>query len=105
MVLADNFSVRISRAFKDWKVALLRAAVFHVLVAIAVLGIGKAELMPQQFDKRGLAQFANDGQLYMQEAEELADRLSTGDIVGWFSRPGQLHVKLFSLSVLLFRPL
>jgi hypothetical protein len=84
---------------------LVAAAVFHVLVALTVFGLGRSNVMPQQFHPTGIGQFANDGFIYVVQADALAQELVHQGPRAWFKEPAQLHVKLFSLSYVALRPI
>jgi len=78
---------------------LLAAAVFHVSVTAAVFAIGAFALIPGQFDRNGLGTFASDGFMYQSEVIELCDVLKHQGVVAWATWPTQLHVRLYSLPV------
>jgi len=78
---------------------LLAAAVFHVSVTAAVFVIGAFALIPGQFDRNGLGTFASDGFMYQSEVIELCDVLKHQGVAAWATWPTQLHVRLYSLPV------
>lgn len=83
---------------------LLIAAVLHIALAVAVLGVGKLQLFPAGLSPNGLSDaLGRDSALYFQpQVEMLADLLHQGEVSPWFHRPTDLHVKLYSLSFALF---
>ena len=70
-----------------------------------VFGAGRSGVFPQQFDKDGLGKFAADGYTYRAQAYSLIEVLSSNGPIQWLKYPAQLHVKLYSLCFLVFRPL
>ncbi len=56
-------------------------------------------LIPGQFDRNGLGTFASDGFMYQSEVIELCDVLKHQGVVAWATWPTQLHVRLYSLPV------
>jgi hypothetical protein len=83
---------------------LLIAATLHIVLALAVLGVGKLQLFPAGLSPNGLSDaLGRDSALYFQpQVEMLADSLHQGEVSAWFHRPADLHVKLYSLSFALF---
>lgn len=83
---------------------LLIAATLHIVLAVAVLGVGKLQLFPDGLSPNGLSDtLGRDSALYFQpQVEMLADLLHQGEVSAWFHRPADLHVKLYSLSFALF---
>jgi len=83
---------------------LLIAATLHIVLALAVLGVGKLQLFPAGLSPNGLSDtLGRDSALYFQpQVEMLADLLHQGEVSAWFHRPADLHVKLYSLSFALF---
>ena len=78
---------------------ILAAALLHVCVTAAVFMIGRAGILPGQFDKSGLGAFASDGFAYQSEVLELCEVLRNQGISAWANWPSQLHVRLYSLPV------
>jgi len=83
---------------------LLIAATLHIVLALAVLGVGKLQLFPAGLSPNGLSDaLGRDSALYFEpQVEMLADLLHHGEVSAWFHRPADLHVKLYSLSFALF---
>lgn len=88
-------------AGRGMRLALLltAAVVLHVSVAATVFTIGKRGLMPGHFDGKGLGTFASDGFIYQAEAVELCNVLKTQGVIAWATWPTQLHVRLYSLPL------
>lgn len=78
---------------------ILAAAVLHISVALVVFTVGKFQLMPGQIDETGLGRFASDGYTYQTEVNELRDVLKNQGVVAWATWPTQLHVRLYSLPL------
>jgi hypothetical protein len=78
---------------------LLSAAILHAATTSIVLLIGRLGLMPSQFDRNGLAAFADDGSMYQGEVIELCDVLKHQGLIAWATWPTQLHVRLYSVPV------
>jgi len=57
--------------------------------------------MPSQFHVNGLAAFADDGIMYQSEVIELCGVLKQQGLVAWATWPTQLHVRLYSLPVVM----
>jgi hypothetical protein len=85
--------------------ALAAAGVLHLVVAMLVFGAGRSGVFPQQFDRDGLGKFALDGYTYRPQAYSLIEVLSSNGPVQWLKYAVPLHVKLYSLCFLVFRPL
>ena len=81
---------------------LIGAAALHLLTATAVLVVGRFSLMPSQFDRNGLGEFAYDSHQYQLDVIVLASKLRVEGIANWLSTPAPFHVKLYSLSHALF---
>jgi hypothetical protein len=78
---------------------ILAAAILHFSVTTTVFMIGRAGVLPGQFDQKGLGNFASDGFTYQTEVLELASVLKNQGIHAWAGWPSQLHVRLYSLPV------
>jgi hypothetical protein len=78
---------------------ILAAAVLHVSVTTTMFIIGRAGVLPGQFDQNGLGNFASDGFAYQTEVLELCGVLRNQGIHAWAGWPSQLHVRLYSLPV------
>ncbi len=79
---------------------LVTAALFHVLISIAVFFVGRFQLLPSTFDIRGIGLFAVDGGVYQLIASALADSLRGGNFSGWLQIQAPFHVRLYSLVFL-----
>jgi hypothetical protein len=80
---------------------ILAAAAWHLAVTTAVFLVGRFDLVPAQFDQRGLGTFASDGFMYQNEIVELCGVLRNQGVTAWATWPTQLHVRLYSLPVFL----
>jgi hypothetical protein len=85
--------------------ALVAAAVFHLALTLTVFGVGRLGLSPSQFDRDGIGEFARDGRVFREQANQLGDLLREGKVVQWADGATTLDVKLYSLDLLLARPL
>jgi hypothetical protein len=81
---------------------LIVAAVLHLAVSISIFAIGRTQLMPSQFDRNGVGQFASDGLFYQEDIVTLTDKLKKQGPVVWLQSVAALHVKFYSLSHFLF---
>jgi 4-amino-4-deoxy-L-arabinose transferase-like glycosyltransferase len=86
------------------RVAMATAALFHIAVTLIVLGVGRFGLYPQQIDQDGIGQFARDGYLFRAETEFLAQTLMQDGVAAWLANPLQIHIKAYSISSILLRP-
>ena len=55
--------------------------------------------MPNQFDRDGLGEFAHDGHTHLIDSIQSADTLRTGGISAWLGAAAPLHVRAYSLSL------
>lgn len=78
------------------------AAVWHLLVTMLLFLAGRFRLVPNQFAENGLGAFASDGFRYQLQVRYFANLLMHGHGWAWLDAPAQLHVKLYSLSYMLF---
>ncbi|HMJ24213.1 MAG TPA: hypothetical protein VK475_00200, partial [Pyrinomonadaceae bacterium] len=78
---------------------ILAAALLHVSVTATVFMIGRAGVLPGQFDQNGLGTFASDGFMYQTEVLQLCGVLRNQGVRAWAGWPSQLHVRLYSLPV------
>src|SRR3982074_1359451 len=85
--------------------ALIAAALLHVLVTVSVFSVGRFGLVPSQFDRDGIGEFARDGNLFRGQANSLADVLTEGQVGSWVRNNTTLHVKVLSLDFAVIRPL
>lgn len=74
------------------------AAVLHVFVSALVFIIGRAGVMPAQFDRNGFGAFASDSFFYQQDIMTLTGKLSSEGLVPWVKAVAPLHIKFYSLS-------
>jgi len=86
------------------RVALAAAAIFHLAVTLIVFGVGRFGLLPQQIDQDGIGQFARDGYLFLDDTEFLAHTLMQDGLKAWLASPLQIHIKAYSISFVLLRP-
>lgn len=84
------------------RLLLIVAAVLHLAVTISIFTIGRAQLMPSQFDRNGVGRFASDGLFYQQDMVTLTDKLKSQGPVVWLQSVAPLHIKFYSLSHFLF---
>ncbi len=84
---------------------LVLAAIFHVLITLGLFTVGRLGLAPARVDRFGIAEFALDSRNHAAHAELLAGALKRGEIGAWFRDRQPLHIKLFSISILLSAPL
>jgi len=83
----------------------MAAAILHVLVTVSVFSVGRFGLVPSQFDRDGIGEFARDGNLFKGQANSLADFLTEGQVGSWVRNNTTLHVKVLSLDFAVMRPL
>ncbi len=76
---------------------LAAAALLHISIATAVLGVGRLQIMPKQFAVNGIGKFASDSFFYQNETAYLVTLLSKGDITAWATWPTQLHLRLYAI--------
>ncbi len=76
--------------------------VWHLAVTTAVYEVGKHKLAPDQIYANGLGKFAHDGLTYEPQCVELCSIMKNEGPVAWWVWPTQLHVRLYSLSLMLF---
>ncbi|HEX3142847.1 MAG TPA: hypothetical protein VHQ64_02685 [Pyrinomonadaceae bacterium] len=85
--------------------ALAAAAVFHLMVVVGVFAIGRSGVMPRQFDRDGIGDFASDGHIHKPIMDSLVDLLKQGQIGSWARSDETVHVKVFSLAAVVTEPL
>ncbi len=78
------------------------AGVFHVVGSACVFAIGRLGLIPSQFDRNGLGNFAADSLVYQQDIVDLSNKLIHAGPGAWLQAVAPLHVKLYSLSHSIF---
>lgn len=97
--ISENLNSR-----RGWLIALALASVVHVSVTVATFGVGRAGVLPGQFDRDGFGTFASDSRLYREDVASLADKLKRLGFQGWISAAAPLHLKFYSLSHFFFSP-
>jgi hypothetical protein len=84
---------------------LCAAAVLHLVLVVAVYGLGRYALSPGTFDENGVAvAFASDGVRYRADAAALSEALRRGEVRSWAGANHPFHVKLYSVCFALFGP-
>jgi len=84
------------------RLLIAAAVVWHLMVATAVYEIGKHQLAPNQIYPSGLGKFAFDGLAYEPQCVELCSVMKNDGPIAWLTWPTQLHVRLYSLPLMLF---
>jgi hypothetical protein len=84
---------------RPW-IALVPAAIFHLIFTLSVFSVGRYGLAPKHFNPDGIGEFAKDSRLHKITVEGLVNMLKQGQVRAWFNSPDQLHAKIYSLSVL-----
>jgi len=84
------------------RLLIAAAVVWHLMVATAVYEIGRHQLAPNQIYPSGLGAFAFDGLVYEPQCVELCSVMKSDGPVAWLTWPTQLHVRLYSLPLMLF---
>jgi hypothetical protein len=84
------------------RLLLAAAVVWHLMVAVSVYEIGKHQLAPNQIYPSGLGKFALDGLIYEPQCVELCSIMKSDGPIAWLTWPTQLHVRLYSLPLMLF---
>src|SRR6266404_1698944 len=79
---------------------LIVAAILHLVVTTVIFVIGRLQLMPGQFDRNGIGEFANDGRMHQMDAILLTSKLQSEGVRSWLSAVAPLHVRIYSLSQL-----
>jgi hypothetical protein len=77
---------------------LFVAAFLHLAVTTVIFMIGRAQLMPSQFDQNGVGEFAHDGRMHQLDALVLTSKLRNEGFGAWLSAVAPLHVRVYSLS-------
>src|SRR5713101_1015816 len=80
---------------------LIVAACLHLAATTSVFIIGRLWLMPSQFDRNGVGEFAADGRMHQLDTLILTERLGSQGIAAWLSAVAPLHVRIYSLSQVL----
>jgi hypothetical protein len=84
---------------RPW-IALLPAAIFHLIFTLSVFSVGRYGWAPTHFNSDGIGEFGRDSRLHKIAVDGLVNTLKQGQVPSWFNNPEQLHVKFYSLSVL-----
>ena len=79
---------------------LVLAALFHLAVTTMVFSLGRFSLMPSQFDRDGIGQFAADGHIHLGDAIQMTNVFETEGAAAWFKTAAPLHVRAYSLSLI-----
>src|SRR5260221_729582 len=79
---------------------LIVAAILHLVVTTVIFVIGRLQLMPGQFDRNGIGEFAHDGRMHQMDAILLTSKLQSEGVRSWLSAVAPLHVRIYSLSQL-----
>ena len=87
------------------KYLLSIAVCVHLTAAAGVHLAGRRAMLPGMFDEGGIASFATDGRVYRLQMSELEKTLRESGAGAWLRTPAPVHVKLYSLSYALCRPL
>ena len=92
----------INRFFQS-RFLILAAAVWHICITLTVFLVGRYRLLPNQIDPVGLA-MTSDAADYQGDCILLVYVLKNGGVLEWATWPTQLHVRLYSLPLMvLFR--
>ena len=86
-------------------IALAFAAIVQLLVTLGVFAVGRAGLVPRQFDRDGIGDFASDGHIHKPVMDALVGILKQGQFRSWMSSQDSFHVKLYSLVGIVTEPL
>jgi hypothetical protein len=78
------------------------AGCLHLAATTTVFIIGRFSLLPSQFDRSGFGAFASDSFFYQEDIISLTDKLKSQGPVVWLKAVAPLHIKLYSLSDLVF---
>ena len=79
---------------------LVLAALFHLAVTTMVFSLGRFSLMPSQFDRDGIGQFAADGHIHLGDAIQMTNVFETEGAAAWFRTAAPLHVRAYSLTLI-----
>src|SRR5688500_16299759 len=84
---------------------ILLAGVLHLLVTAAIFTAGRLVILPS-FDRNGCATaMSPDSGVVLSEASCHADILTQSGPVTWLKTPANLHVRVYSVSLAILRPL
>lgn len=82
---------------------LLAAALFHLVLTVTVVTLGRNVFLPGTFDTNGTAtSIASDGVGHREDTVVLAQTLRSGEFNSWFNSAYPFHVKLYSISFAIF---
>lgn len=81
---------------------ILAAAIWHVAATCAVFAVARYQLAPNQIYPSGIGRFAADGLAYQSQCVELCSIMKNEGPLAWLVWPTQLHVRLYSLPLMLF---
>jgi hypothetical protein len=99
---------KLSRLFFDSpaRYLLFLAAILQLTLVLGLYTMGRLAVSPKQIDEHGLltSVFA-DTQIYQPQATDAVETLKHSGIKAWLLFPADAHVKLYSLSYLVFGPL
>jgi hypothetical protein len=100
--MSEKVRERLRNPQFQMRLLLAAAVVWHLTVATAVYEIGKHQLAPNQIYPSGLGRFALDGLFYEPQCVELCSIMKNEGPISWLTWPTQLHVRLYSLPLMLF---
>ena len=101
----SNQQIKQTQVGQNYKWLFLAAIIFHLLFASLLLGIGRAEILPEMFNQDGLGKFASDSYRYMREVSQLVDVLGEDGVSAFIKDPLDLHLKLYALSAFVLSPI
>ena len=82
---------------------LAAAALLHVLVTLALFGVGRVGLSPAHVDRDGVL-LTSDSQLYRREAVQLVETWRTRGTRAWMREGARTHVRALSVAFALLAP-
>jgi hypothetical protein len=86
------------------KYLLLIAACIHLAAATGAHLAGHWGIATGTFEAGGIASFASDGRVYRLQLVALEETLKEEGAAAWLRTPAPVHIKLYSLSFALLRP-
>jgi hypothetical protein len=98
--MSKRFRDRVRNPQLQLRLLLLLAAIWHVAFATAVYEIGKHQIAPNLIYSNG--GLAGDGAVYAPQLVELCSIMKNEGPRAWLGWPTQLHVRLYSLPLMLF---
>jgi hypothetical protein len=84
---------------RPW-IALVPAAIFHLIFTVSVFSVGRYGVAPKQFNRDGIGEFGRDSRIHKITVDGLVNKLKQGEVRSWLNSPDPLHAKFYSLSVL-----